>query len=250
MKQKLYQLLEEPQKHPYGKLANILIYSMVLLSISILILQTEPGFQEHTKLLKQLNSACMVFFTIEYFLRLSVCSQDPKYKGFFGKIRYMLTPFMLIDLLVLLPFYLTMFNVHAGFLRSFRILRVFKLLRLSKYVRFNEMILDILRSKKEEFVFVGVVSFMIIIVLAPIVYYAEHPVQPEIYDSISNTIWWSIVTFTTIGYGDMYPVTFIGRLVTTLLSVFGIAFYAIPGSIFTSELLDRIDKNKKRTKNF
>lgn len=159
----------------------------------------------------------------------------------------MLTPFMIIDLLVLLPFYLSFFNIDLGFLRTLRVLRIFKLFRLAKFVEFDNILAQIFSEKKEEFIFVIVASIIILFTITPLVFYFEHDAQPEVFKSMFDTLWWAVVTFTTIGYGDMYPITGMGRVFTTLLSVLGIAFYAIPGSIFTSALLEKMH-DKKRLK--
>ena len=162
-----------------------------------------------------------------------------------SRIKYMFTPFMIIDLLVLLPFYLSFFNIDLGFLRTLRVLRIFKLFRIAKFVEFDNILAQIFTEKKEEFIFVLVASVIILFTITPLVFYFEHDAQPEVFKSMFDTLWWAVVTFTTIGYGDMFPITAMGRIFTTLLSILGIAFYAIPGSIFTSALLEKMDHKKK-----
>jgi voltage-gated potassium channel len=110
------------------------------------------------------------------------------------------------------------------------------------------MIIDIIKEKKEELFYIVVVLFILLFTLTPLVYYFESKAQPEVYSSMGTTLWWAVITFTTVGYGDMYPITTVGRILTTIVSILGIAFYAIPGSIFTSSLLDKINqrRNKRR----
>ena len=158
----------------------------------------------------------------------------------------MLSPLMIIDLIAILPFYLSMFNVDFGFLRALRILRIFKLFRLTKFGEFDNLVTSILKEKKEEFLFISLALFVLLLTITPLVYYFEKDAQPEVFTSMVTTMWWAIITFTTVGYGDMYPVTVMGRILTTVVSFLGIAFYAIPGSIFTSALLEKIEEKKRR----
>jgi voltage-gated potassium channel len=203
-------------------------------------LETEKSLSEYFELFKTINMINIFLFTIEYLLR--VYSKTRK------RIKYMLTPLMIIDLIVLIPFYLSFLNIDLGFLRGLRILRIFKLFRLAKFNEFDKMIIDIIKEKKEELFYIVVVLFILLFTLTPLVYYFESKAQPEVYSSMGTTLWWAVITFTTVGYGDMYPITTVGRILTTIVSILGIAFYAIPGSIFTSSLLDKINqrRNKRR----
>jgi voltage-gated potassium channel len=203
-------------------------------------LETEKSLSEYFELFKTINMINIFLFTIEYLLR--VYSKTRK------RIKYMLTPLMIIDLIVLIPFYLSFLNIDLSFLRGLRILRIFKLFRLAKFNEFDKMIIDIIKEKKEELFYIVVVLFILLFTLTPLVYYFESKAQPEVYSSMGTTLWWAVITFTTVGYGDMYPITTVGRILTTIVSILGIAFYAIPGSIFTSSLLDKINqrRNKRR----
>ena len=153
---------------------------------------------------------------------------------------------MLIDLIVILPFYLSLFHIDMGFLRGLRIIRIFKIFRIAKFAHFENLIGEIITEKKEEFIYIFVVLFIFVLTLTPLVYYLERDVQPEVFSSMIETMWWSVITFTTVGYGDMYLVTPMGKVVTSIVSFLGIAFYAIPGSIFTSALLEKINEKKRK----
>jgi len=238
--QELNVIFESPSKHRYGYYVQVLIYLNILVSIGVMFLETEKSLSEYFELFKTINMINIFLFTIEYLLRI--------YSKTRKRIKYMLTPLMIIDLIVLIPFYLSFLNIDLGFLRGLRILRIFKLFRLAKFNEFDKMIIDIMKEKKEELFYIVVVLFILLFTLTPLVYYFESKAQPEVYSSMGTTLWWAVITFTTVGYGDMYPVTTVGRILTTIVSILGIAFYAIPGSIFTSSLLDKINqrRNKRR----
>jgi voltage-gated potassium channel len=242
LKKELYTIFEKPRKHKYGILIQSLIFLNIAISIIVMFLQTEKNLTEYFNIFNIINMVNVILFTFEYILRVYAVGFNPKIK----RINYMTRPMMLIDLIAILPFYLTFFNVDFGFLRALRILRIFKLFRLAKFAEFDGLVLSLLKEKKEEFIFIVITLLVLIITITPLVYYFEKDAQPEVFTSMGTTMWWAVITFTTVGYGDMYPVTLMGRILTTFVSFLGIAFYAIPGSIFTSALLEKINDKKQR----
>ncbi len=242
LKKQLYLIFENPKKHKYGTVVQVGIFLNIFISIIILFLQTEKSLEEYFVLFDIVNKINVALFTVEYLLRFYSITNKPKIK----RVKYMLSPLMIIDLIAILPFYLSMFNVDFGFLRALRILRIFKLFRLTKFGEFDNLVTSILKEKKEEFLFISLALFVLLLTITPLVYYFEKDAQPEVFTSMVTTMWWAIITFTTVGYGDMYPVTVMGRILTTVVSFLGIAFYAIPGSIFTSALLEKIEEKKRK----
>ncbi len=237
---KLYLIFEKPTKHRFGVFFQVLIYLNILISITVMFLETEKTLSEYSNTFQKINMINIFLFTIEYILRI--------YSRKKNRVKYMFTPFMIIDLIVLLPFYLTIFNIDLGFLRGLRVIRIFKLFRLAKFNEFDKIIIEIFREKKEEFLYIVIAIFVLLFTLTPLVYFVESKAQPEVFTSMSTTLWWAVTTFTTVGYGDMYPITTLGRILTTFVSALGIAFYAIPGSIFTSSLLDKINEKRRKRK--
>lgn len=241
-KKQLYLIFENPRKHKYGLLIQAFIFANIFVSIVVMFLETEKDLSEYFDIFNTINIINIIIFTVEYILRVYAIGFNQKVK----RIRYMSRPMMLIDLIAILPFYLSFFNMDLGFLRALRILRIFKLFRLAKFAEFDGLILSLLKDKKEEFIFIVIALLVLVITITPLVYYFEKDAQPEVFTSMGTTMWWAIITFTTVGYGDMYPVTLMGRILTTFVSFLGIAFYAIPGSIFTSALLEKINEKKQR----
>lgn len=244
IKKELYLIFEHPKKHKFGIPIQIAIFLNIIISIVVLFLQTEKGLSEYFELFSIINFINIMLFTLEYLLRVYCITYVKKIE----KIKYLFRPMMIIDLVAILPFYLSLFNIDFGFLRALRILRIFKLFRLGKFAEVDNLFASILKEKKEELIFITVVVMVLLITVTPLVYYFEKEVQPEVFSSMGATMWWAIITFTTVGYGDMYPISLGGRILTTFVSFLGIAFYAIPGSIFTSALLEKLN-DKKRRKN-
>ncbi|MGB5791892.1 ion transporter [Poseidonibacter sp.] len=244
LKKDLYTIFENPNKHKYGILIQSLIFFNIFVSIVVMFLQTEKSLSEYYSILNIINASNVILFSIEYILRIYSITYMHKIK----RIKYVLRPLMIIDLIAILPYYLSFFNFDFGFLRVLRVIRIFKLFRLAKFAEFDNLIGSIIKDKKEEFIFIIVTLLILLITITPLVYYFEKDVQPEVFTSMGTTMWWAVITFTTVGYGDMYPVTLMGRILTTFVSFLGIAFYAIPGSIFTSALLEKINEKKRKGK--
>ena len=242
LKKHLYNIFEHPTTHTYGILIHSLIFLNIIVSIIIMFLQTEKELSDYFGIFDIINTINVILFTIEYILRVYSINHHHKRNRF----KFAFTPFMLIDLIVILPFYLSIFNLDLGFLRALRVIRIFKLFRVVKYAEFDNLLFSILKEKKEEFIFIFVGLSVVVLTLTPIVYHFEKDAQPEVFTSMLTTMWWAVITFTTVGYGDMFPVTAVGRILTAIVSFLGIALYAIPGSIFTSALLEKMNERKRK----
>jgi len=152
----------------------------------------------------------------------------------------------LIDLAAILPYYL--YSIEVLDLRALRLLRLLRLLRifrLASYMKSTKMITNVFRSKFQELLISLVLSTGLIIISACLVYFAEHIAQPEVFTSIPKTLYWSVVTLTTVGYGDMYPITTLGRILTGVILLIGVALFALPAGIITSGFLDEMRNHRK-----
>jgi voltage-gated potassium channel len=183
-------------------------------------------------------------FTLEYSLRLWTAEYKfVSHSKLRSKIKYIFSPFGIIDLLAILPFYLPMF-IHLD-LRFLRILRITRLLRIFKLGRYSNSLFivgNVLKAKKAE---LGVTLFVMSILLllaSTLMFYIEHDAQPDKFPNILASFWWAIVTLTTIGYGDVFPITGWGQLLAGLTAVLGIGLVAIPTGILSSGFMSAIDK--------
>lgn len=246
LRSSLYNVFYKPVTHRYGYLVQAIIYFNIFVSILILFLETEKSLEHYFELFAYINVVNITLFFLEYICRLYIIKEDKKFSHSLGRLKYAMTPMMFIDLLVLLPYIFIFIGVDLSFLRGLRILRIFKLFRLAKFSAFDDLLISILKDKKEEFMVIFTIIFVLLMVVTPLVYYFENQVQPDSFSSMGTTLWWAIITFTTVGYGDMYPLSVGGRIVTSFITILGISFYAIPGSIFTASLLQKINEKKER----
>ena len=153
----------------------------------------------------------------------------------------------LIDLLAIIPFFLP-FLVSLD-LRVLRILRLFRLIRIFKLGRFNrsfKMIKDVVIATKNDLLMTLFIAFILLLISSTLMYSAESQVQPDKFKSIPHAFWWAIATLTTVGYGDIYPVTSIGKFLSSIIAIIGIGFVALPTGILSSALIDKLNTKQER----
>jgi len=210
-----------------GRTFDAVIQSLIVLSLVAYALETLPSLDNsQIFILRIIELTCIGIFTVEYVLRIWVAEKSTKYIfSFYG----------LIDLAAIAPFY-----ISTGLdLRSLRAIRLLRILRVLKLVRFNEAIrrIDVAfdLAKAELALFVS--ASMVVIYLAGVgIYHFENEAQPDLFSSIPDSLWWAIVTLTTVGYGDMYPITAGGRFFTTIILFVGLGLVAVPAGIVSSAL--------------
>jgi voltage-gated potassium channel len=203
------------------------ITALILFSVVSFSIETLPDLPAATRVFLKYSEIVVVgLFSVEYLYRLYATPQ---------KLRFIFSFYGLIDLLAILPFYLGLFID----LRTLRLIRLLRLLRLLKLARYNLAIFRFARAiyvAKEELVIFTIASFVLLFLAAVGIYYFEHDAQPTAFASIFDALWWAIVTLTTVGYGDIYPITTGGRLFTFGILIIGLGLIAVPTGIITSSL--------------
>ncbi|MDA1089650.1 MAG: ion transporter [Proteobacteria bacterium] len=177
----------------------------------------------------------VVIFTIEYFLRVWSAPDhaERKYRHpVWGRMRFMLTPMALLDLMVIAPFYLVFF-VQVD-LRMLRVLRLFRVFRLTRYSSSMGLLLQVLQKEARNVGAALFVLLLLIIMAASLTYLAEHKVQPVAFSSIPHALWWAVITMTTVGYGDIVPVTVIGRILGAVIGIISVGVVALPAGLLAS----------------
>ena len=220
---------------------QIFIATLILLNGIAVILETEESLSnlyQHSFLLFEWISVGV--FSLEYLIRVWVSNLTPNYQQpVLGRLRYMISPLALIDLVAVIPSLLSLAGIDLRILRLFRLVRLLKLTRYSKAMH---NISAAISAGKNELLFAGFLMALLLLVSSTLMYYSEHEAQPQIFSSIPASLWWGIVTLTTIGYGDIYPVTLAGKLITSVTAIFGIGLFALPGGIIVSELIAQVRK--------
>jgi voltage-gated potassium channel len=189
----------------------------------------------------------IVVFTIEYIGRLWSCTSDHKFSSpITGRIKYFFTPLVLIDLIAILPFYLTFLVVDVRFLRVFRVFRFLRLSKQIKYMKSFRVISEVLTRKKAELTTSVIIMVMMMLIAATLMYYAEHDAQPEKFSSIIGSMWWAIETLTTVGYGDVVPESIFGKIAGGLICLSGVLTFALPTAILSSSFVEVMGERKNK----
>jgi voltage-gated potassium channel len=250
MLRELYLCLEEPQEAKFGWMVQLFIFLTIIINISAFSLDTVKSLHTaYGDILSNIEMVTVGIFTVELLTRYLVIGANNNYTGLKGRLKYTFTFYTLVDIIAILPFLLSIFGINTYFIRILRLLRVFKLFRVAKVTIFDEAIHRVLVEEREHLLIIFGFIGIILILLTVMVYYAESTIQPEVFSSIPQTLWWAVVTLSTVGYGDMYPLSVFGRIATSFITMLGIAFYAIPGSLFTAALIREINKEKCNTEN-
>ncbi len=206
---------------------DYLIQILIVLSLIAFAVETLPSLsQEWQKRLRLFEVVTVTIFTFEYVLRLVLCKPRLSYAfSFFG----------VVDLLAILPFYVSA-GVDLRSLRAFRLLRLFRLLKLARYSAAMQRFHRAFLIAKEELVLFGATALIVFYLSSVGIYYFERDAQPEAFGSVFQAMWWSVATLTTVGYGDVYPITIGGRILTFFVLVVGLGIVAVPTGLFASAL--------------
>ncbi|MDR0583786.1 MAG: ion transporter [Treponema sp.] len=221
------------------------IIILILINTAAVIVSSFSVFAaDHVTGLYRLELVSVIIFSIEYFMRL--WTADRKYPNSkYPYIKYVFSALAIIDLVAILPFYIPF--VTGIDLRFLRILRLFRMFRIFKLGRYNEsmaIIGRVLKKEKEKLITTIVLTVIMIFVASSLMYYVENPAQPEIFTNIIETTWWSIATFTTIWYGDVYPITVAGKILGGIISLLGIMLIALPSGIICSGFMTELEHKK------
>ena len=245
MQRRLYQLLETTGSAT-ARLIDLFILVAIVVSTTAFTVSTVPSIRKAIgSTLELIQLVTVVIFSVEYVLRLIAAGGKSESRGTAREaFAYATSFFGLIDLLSILPFYLEAGGFVA--LRSLRLLRLFRLLKLSRYTKALQTFVDVLRKRSGQLGVFGFLASILLFLAATGIYYAEHDAQPAVFSSIPASLWWAIVTLTTVGYGDSYPVTALGQFYTSAILVLGIAILAVPTGVISAGLVEAIGANEKR----
>ena len=230
-----------------SRLFDLTILSLILLNVLALVLSTVDSiYLLAPRFFDQLEVLSVAVFTVEYFLRLWCCVENPRFQGSLrGRLRYMVSFMGLIDLLAVLPFYLPLVVGDYRFLRAVRLFRLFRLFKLVRYSIALASLEKVLRSRKEELIGTLIMLFLMLLFASSLMYFAENRAQPEAFSSIPATMWWGVATLTTVGYGDVYPVTGLGRVLGAIVAILGIGLFALPAGILGASFLEELEARRE-----
>jgi voltage-gated potassium channel len=232
---KLKQIIEQNDTGA-GKIFDLFIQCLIVFSLVCFSVETLPNLSSAFRAaLGAIEAISVAIFTIEYLLRLMVADK---------KLSFIFSFYGIIDILAILPFYIT----TSIDLRSIRVFRLFRLARMFKLIRYSKAIKRLgnaFRSIKEELIVFFTASCFLIYFAGVGVYYFENPTQPEHFSSVFHSLWWAVITLTTVGYGDIYPVTVGGKVFTFCILMVGLGIAAVPAGLLASALTSALKDEDK-----
>ncbi len=251
MLRKIYSILEsdEEEKNIFSKSIEWLLISLIVLNVISVIISSFNDLPD--KLISILNTfelISVIIFTVEYLLRLITAGYKFK-NSKIPFIKYIFSFMSIIDLLAILPFYLPLIiPFDLRFLRMLRLFRLFRIFKLNRYNNATRIISSVLKNEKEKLFTTIFVMSVLIIFSSSIMYYVENSAQPDKFPNIVASIWWAVATLTTVGYGDVYPITILGKMLAGIIAILGIGLVALPTGIISSGFISEVtNKQKKNT---
>lgn len=231
-KEVIRQVIEDTD-HLSGKVFAFVIQSLIVISIVTFSVGTLPDLTASNKhLLDLIEIITVIIFTLEYILRIFVTKD---------KFRYIFSFYGLVDLVAILPFYVSV-GLDLRAVRIFRLLRLVRMLKFFKYRKAIRRFRLALNIAREELILFGFVALIMLYLSAVGIYYFENPAQPEQFKSVFHSLWWAVTTLTTVGYGDMYPITTGGKLFTFIVLMIGLGIVAVPTGLVASALSQARDE--------
>ncbi len=244
-----YEILEKASAGDRtSRLVDSFIMVLIVLNVVMVVLETVPSLAARYAYFFEVSEAFSVsVFTVEYLLRLWTSTADPRFsRPVTGQIKYVFTPMALVDLIAVLPFYLPMvISVDLRVLRAMRLMRLLRLFKLGRYSESMQTLGNVLKDKRDELYVTMFVLLIMLVIASSLMYFAEHEVQREVFPSIPAAMWWGIVTLTTVGYGDVYPITPLGKVLGAIIALLGIGMFALPAGILGSGFAEEIERRKE-----
>ncbi|MDH7569498.1 MAG: ion transporter [Armatimonadota bacterium] len=236
-----------PDPESRGDALRAFLMALILLNVLAVALETVEGLHaRYGGLFDAFELFSVIVFTVEYLLRLWVCVCEPRFRHpLWGRLRFALTPMALVDLAAILPFYLPMVVSDLRFLRVARLFRLARLLKMGRYSEAMQTLAVVINSRREGLLVTGFTLAILCVLASGLIYFAEHDAQPAAFSSIPQSMWWTVVTLTTVGYGDVYPITPLGRLLAAVIAILGIGMFALPAGLLASGFIEEVQRQRR-----
>ncbi|MBU7010980.1 MAG: ion transporter [Theionarchaea archaeon] len=251
-KRRIFEILEiAGEDDRTSRIFDIFLMGLIAFNVLAVVLETvESLFTTYGHVFEAFEFISIIVFSVEYVLRLWTCTESQTFKNpVTGRIRFALSPMALIDILAILPFYLpVMLPLDPRFIRALRLFRLFRLFKMGRYSESLQTLGNVMKAKKEEFVVTIFVLFILLVVASSLIYFVEHDAQPELFSSIPAAMWWGVATLTTVGYGDVYPITPLGKFLGAVIALLGIGMFALPAGILASGFAEELQKKGRKEK--
>ena len=249
IKQRIFEIIQIASPNDkVSKIFDISLIALILLNVSLVIADTFSLPLIVQKISGILEKISVIIFSIEYLLRIWTADLlFPKKNYFIAKIKYIFSFIAIIDLLAILPFYLPMFFlIDLRVLRMLRIIRLFRVFKINRYTNALSSIAKVFRNKQHELLSSIFVVLLLMIVASVLMYSIENSAQPDVFKNAFDALWWALATLTTVGYGDIYPITVLGKTLSAIIAILGIGLVAVPTGIISAGFMEEIQEEKNK----
>ncbi len=251
-RRRLYLTLDPKEKGGIPeRIFEYLLITIILLNIAAIIIASIPEyFERYHTLFVDFEIFSVAFFTLEYIARMYAIVENPKYSDpLYGRLKYARTSMAIVDLLAFMPFYLTFLPLDSRLLRIFRLMALFRMFKITRYMQAMSIFKRVIAERKEQLILSLIFIIFILIIISFFMHLAEREAQPDKFGSIPEAMWWGVVTLTTVGYGDVVPITPVGKVLGGLFALAGVAFLALPAGILSSGFFELLHtpRSKKHT---
>lgn len=248
VKEKVFEIIQPSAE---GKLASrlfdLFIMFLILVSVASVFIMTFEGLPHPvSRILRDTECITILIFTVEYILRIWTADLlYPDFSPWQARLKFVCSPMALIDLAAILPFYLpVLFSINLVGIRMIRLVRLLRIFKLNRYSDAFVSILEVFRGKIREILVSLFIVLLLLIIASLLIFYAEHDAQPQQFSNAFSGLWWAVATLTTVGYGDIYPVTPVGRILGAIIALLGIGMAAVPTSILSAGFVELLEKRK------
>lgn len=252
LKYQIYDILVETDDGELvDRIVAVMLLGLILVNSAAVVLETVDEYNAHYgTIFSAIELVSVTIFAIEYLLRLWVAPLNPLYaKPVTGRIRYAFSLMAIVDLLAILPVFLPMiFPMDLRAVRILRTFRLFRLLKMSRYVESLNTLDNVVRAKREQLTVTLAMILMLLLFSSSLIFLVENEAQPDKFPSIPAAMWWGVATLTTVGYGDIYPVTPLGKIFSGFIAFLGIGVFALPTGILASGFAEEISKKQNKSK--
>lgn len=252
MRLRIWKTLEVSRDGDFlSKAIDYFILSLIFLNVLAHILESVSWIYEaYGKGFAHFELFSLLVFTLEYFLRVWSCTADERYQHpLWGRLRYIRTPMALIDLIVILPFFNMVLHLwNVGFdmrvMRSLRLLRILQLAKTTRYSKSLQLLGRVIASKREELLLTTGITLILLVMSSTLMFHVEQDAQPDQFTDIPSAMWWGVATLTTVGYGDISPITPLGKVIGAVVAMLGIGLFALPAGLLGSGFMDELDRQR------
>lgn len=247
VKNRIYNLIRDDDDNDiYSNIFDGYIIFLIIINVFLVVLDTFNMPNYYTKLSQQIEIISVIVFSLEYILRFWTSDlKFPHIDSYHSRLKFIFSFMSIIDLAAILPFYLPfVLIIDLRVLRALRIIRLFRVLKINRYTNSFSNILTVFKYRKYELLSSFFIVFLLMIISSVIMYSLENPAQPEKFSNALSGLWWAVATFTTVGYGDIFPITVGGKIMAGIIAILGIGLVAVPTGIISAGFIELMSHNK------